>query len=188
MMATKECPLGFRDKQEWKQFCDALARQILASVGGPPNFQRGLKDTTARFIRGFTIIASGSATTLWSENPDKHNRRFDEVRWGNSDIDVAVVFDNGSQDAKGAPIPVDRLSVQDMFFGKPPRSHFSMTQYAGSQCRKRFQLEPRPGTGWLAGWRHALGGRDIGLVFARNCTIWYIHRALLSETSQICKA
>ena len=167
-MVNKECPLGFHGKDEWNEFSDGLSQCIETGIS---KFGSRLNNTAARFIGGFTIIANGSAMTFWSETPNKKGRRFDEVKPGSSDIDVAIVFDTCVVDPQSNQfVPVDVSSVKALFFDTPSRSHqFFAIQYAESQCRKRFQLESKNGVGWRAEWQTILG-REISLVFAGKRT------------------
>ena len=122
-LVEKECPLAFKDKAQYNDFCGCLAICVKEGIW---KFRK-LKSTEAALLSGFQIIIGGTAATLYSETPSKFGRVFDQNGKGQSDLDVTIVFEG--------PLDRDRMALAEAIFSKRVRAvHISLP--SNMQCPK----------------------------------------------------
>ena len=158
-LVKRECPLPFRSREEYILFVGELRVKIETGL-----HLRSIEGNLAQHVEGFWIAVVGSSVSLWSENPRKHGRLFDEAGHGTSDLDVVVAF--APSDAM--PLGQEQQLVKDIFFGTRSCSPFSECQYGRTQTAKRFHLDSRTdptGDNFLRRWGKTLG-RDINVTVA----------------------
>jgi hypothetical protein len=150
-LVDKDSPLAFADALEYHCFVDDLAAAIRKSLW---MFQEVIIQTEARRLSGFQIIIYGTATTLYSESPgDKQGRLFDKGGKGESNLNVAIVFE-ASQCYSTAD---SQALVSGIIFGKSFRfTNSSNVQFVAAHIQRRFDLNED----FLTEWKTKLG-RDI---------------------------
>jgi len=152
------CALGFRNSEHMTELFHDIA-SCIPKEAGP-----------------FHIILTGSATTLFSENPEKaagsHLHFFDKSGTNTGDYDLAISFHNQSQANK--------------VFGAPPDSPYGPV-WGSSQTVRKINFEPVYGKWGNHPYDKDLGGkgrkifnRDIGIIIlgyswhlaGTACTFW----------------
>jgi hypothetical protein len=155
-LVNKDCPLAFETASQYHSFMDDLATAVKDNLW---KTQDELLKTVAKHLNNIQLVISGTSTTLYSEAPgEKKGRLFDEIGKGQSNLDVAIVFETSAS----LSFSESRELVKAIFFDKPSRSaDFDTIQYATRQVETRFDLHPE----FLRKWEELLA-RDVNVTTA----------------------
>ena len=132
-LLSRECPLGFEGRVQYETFCAELHQRVCHRI---PNLR-------------CSIVIGGTASKLYSENPNHFFQSFDHAGPGTSDIDVALVF----EDTDAALAAMER-----------PRTHGQFGTYQLSRYQTHSSLKLKP---WSSRWQQALS-REVNVVVSRN--------------------